>query len=63
MALYGRHDGLLRAVAHRAQRVGEGRADRTLVYFALDYGRKTRGQGQPACDPGLAPVEKPRHAR
>ena len=63
MALYGRHDGMLCAVAHRAQRVGESRTDRTLVYFAGDDRRKTCGQGQPACDPGLAPVEKTRHAR
>ncbi len=62
MPLDGRHDRLLCAIAHRAQGVGQGRADCSLVHFPLYDGRKTSGQGQPACDPRLAPVEKTRHA-
>jgi hypothetical protein len=62
MAVDRRQDRFLRAIAQSAQRVGQSRADGSLVHFPLDGRTEPRGQGQAACDPRFAPAEQMRDA-
>jgi hypothetical protein len=63
MALRRADDVFLSFLAHGAQGIGKRRPDRPLVDLAGDARGKSRGQGQPAHDPGLAPAEQLRDSR
>jgi hypothetical protein len=62
MAVNRRQDRFLSAIAQSAQRVGQSRADGSLVHLPLDCRTEPRGQGQPTCDPRFAPAEQMRDA-